>query len=199
MKTMVYKVLAGEHIDWAIDRARELSKRHRALVRFRFNGVTLVASPKTAAHTLRWLWEKRMSEQASQWRQSPAGKASAARRERELATKQRRLDELMAVMDSEIGGGHEPMLRWLAEFAMVADDVEVSCDLPRVREALVAAGFANNQHVGRPKEEFDDPTVMAEYIAGQAISCINYGMGPHPITQLFVDRWLRKHACESAT
>ena len=193
MKTFHYHVPAGEHIDRAIQWACKLAKQHRALIRFDFNGAVLVASPKTAAHTLQWLFAKRTGERASRWRQSPAGQRAAARRKQEVASKSQELADLMDSMERRIARGYASLLHWLDDFTVVADDVAVAADLPRVRNALVALGFVGGQHVGRPKEDFDDAAVLAQYIVGQAISCMDQGMPPHPITTLFVTRWLEAH------
>lgn len=54
MKTHVYRPLGGTHIDTACLHAALMAKANGCLVRFTFNGVRLVASPKKSDVTLHW-------------------------------------------------------------------------------------------------------------------------------------------------
>ena len=58
----------------------------------------------------------------------------------------------------------------------------------RVWRLLTEAGYVGNDCVGMESDAIQsDPHLMARYIAGQVMDCIEAGMAPHPITAKFVE------------
>jgi hypothetical protein len=197
MKTIEYEPLAGSHIDYAIQHAVGFAKHHHARVRMRFNDVTLVATPKTSRDSLRWTFDKTQGESAQHWRTTPRGLASARRRKRELAANQRIVDDLIGELPASLASGLDDTVAWLSRFARVADDCGLRYSKPEIAQALRAAGYTNNQHVGRPQEDFDSSLVTGQWIVGQAINCLEHGMPPHPITRKFAAKYQERKRLES--
>ena len=78
-----------------------------------------------------------------------------------------------------------------APLLVVQPTIEMSETFSKDRLAaqLEAAGYAENEHVGEKPEWFNTRPRMAHYIVGQALNCLRIGMGPHPITGSFVDKY----------
>lgn len=93
----------------------------------------------------------------------------------------------------EVVGDQDALIDWLVDYSGVADFTYVTKDYPTVIAALKAAGYSDNAHVGCPKEDFEDPQIMAEYIVGQAINCMEQRWSPHPgLTERFAEEYKAK-------
>lgn len=189
MKTIEYKPLAGSHIDYAIQHAVGFAKHHRARVRMRFNDITLVATPKTSRHTLRWTFDKLQGESAQHWRTTPRGLASTRRRKAQLACDQQAVDHLIDTLPASIASGLDDTVSWVSRFSQVADDSGLVYSKHEIAKALRDARYIGNQHVGLPEEDFASSRVTGEWIVGQAINCLEHGMPPHPMTQEFAAKY----------
>ncbi len=176
----------GRHIDSVTAEYCKLSKRAKVLIDFDFNGVKLTASPKTSPATLRWAFDNELERKAAAYRNSPEGRAAAQDRNDELIVKQVTIEHLIANMDFST---HDKTMTWLRQFAEVADDVGVSYDKAPIIFNLTIAGYKENDECGRPKEDYSNREIMAKWIAGQALNCLNMGMPPHPITEKFVGEY----------
>jgi hypothetical protein len=97
---------------------------------------------------------------------------------------------MVAVLPS-VAANMDTLIVWLSAFSGVADDCDVTFDHKAVIDILVAAGYVLNAHVGDDPQSFDSRKKLGEWIVGQAISCINHGMGPHLITQMFAEQYFK--------
>ena len=149
---------------------------------FEFSGITVIVRHDDIADDVASAYLKRWDEDARLYRESPEGQAEKARCEQERIERQEKHDACMAGLE-DAAGDQTRLIAWLIEYSGVADDTTIKTDYPSVLTALEAAGYRENAHVtrpGQPKADFTDPSVMAEYVVGQAISALRKGMGPHP-------------------
>lgn len=162
-------------------------------VAFKFNGVDLVVSEGFChLDQLRVAYREGLEEIHRKWAESPEGMAADREYEAECEAAIALHAECMARLPNEVRD-QDALVDWLVEYSNVADLTYVAKDYPAVLAALKAAGYSGNAHVGRPKEDFEDPQVMAEYIVGQAISCMGSGMPPHPgLTEKFAEKYRAK-------
>lgn len=185
-----YSGSPGEHISKSAAKCLEWSRETGDTVRLVFNDVELVVD--STCHTVDSLVElfdyKR--EQAIQaWRASPEGQLSARRDEIRRLEHQTIHDQLMECL-LVTAGDEERLMDWLASYSDAADHVGVEGkDYLRVCSVLEIYGYVAGDCVGLSQAEFENPRVMARYIAGQAICCMQAGMPPHPMTQKFVDQY----------
>jgi len=188
MQTLEYSPSAGTHIGLACKEAVAMAINENAKVKFSFNGVELLARPQHSPADLQAEWDAISNQRAEDYRNSPQGKAAAKRRTEEILRKQRSLNTSLDVL-ADIIGDHDKLMIWLKGVAEDADDIAVTLPKERMIEQLEAAGFVENEHVGEKPEWFNSRPRMAHYIVGQALNCLRRGMGPHPVTGSFVERY----------
>ena len=191
MRVITYDPSPGTHIRNAATKARCMATKNRRPVRFKFNDVVLTATRKTSVDSLLWTFGLVMSQHAQQYRNSRRGREAEARRKQQIIDAQHRVDHLLNTLDASIQNGLDDTVLWLSRFSEVSDDCGVRYSTFDVSQKFVDAGYSENQHVGRPQEDFHDRQTMGEYIVGQAISCLRNGMPPHPITTKFADQYFK--------
>lgn len=151
-------------------------------IAFKFNEVSVIVSQGVTANQVVDAFRSRLKEDSRLYWESPEGKAEKARQEQQRLERQAKHDAIMADLPEAVGD-QTRLIEWLIEYSDVADNINVTKNLSGVIAALEAAGYRENAHVtrpGQPKADFTDPSVMAEYVVGQAISALRKGMGPHP-------------------
>lgn len=189
MKTIDYDPRNGSHIDFECDEIRRIAKERRCLVRMVFNGVRLLAAPKRSARSLRWEWHKLFSEQASKWRQSPQYAAHKCEQEQRRRETQSALDQQMSVLPLATGT-LDALMNWLYLFTPLANTSDdVTYNIAATVDAMEAAGYRENAHVGLAPNDFTTRCVLGGYIAGQAINCLRAGLPPHPVLCGFIEQY----------
>lgn len=190
MKTMTYEPSAGTRIEHACTEAVELAKRNGQTVRFKFNDVELEATPDRQPAAIVDDWRRESDRLAEEYRNSPEGRAEAARRESQITTLKAQADELLSRLDSVLASNsQDQIMDWLKSFAPISDDVSVKFDTSALAVKFEAAGFKENEGVGQEPEWFNTRPRMAGYIVGQVINCLKRGMPPHPVTVSFVEKY----------
>jgi hypothetical protein len=188
MQTLEYSPSAGTHIGYACKEAVAMAMNQQAKVKFSFNGIELEATPESSPPALESAWSAKQEQASKEYRESPKGIAAAKKRTEEIIRKQRSLNTSLEVL-SDIIADHDKLMIWLKGVAEDADDIGVQFSKDRLAAQLEAAGFVENEHVGEKPEWFNSRPRMAHYIVGQALNCLRRGMGPHPVTGSFVDRY----------
>lgn len=166
-----------------------MAMNQKAKVKFSFNGIELEATPESSPPVLESEWSAKQEQATKDYRESPQGIAAAKLRTAEILRKQRSLNTSLDVL-ADIIADQDKLMLWLKSFAQDADDIGVTFSKERLAAQLEAAGYAENEHVGENPEWFSTRPRMARYIVGQALNCLRIGMGPHPITGSFVDKYL---------
>ena len=185
-----YHGCPGEHISKSADKCIEWSRETGDTVRLVFNDVELVVDYKS--HTVDdvvAMYDRASAKKHEEWRASPAGIAYALEAEQRLLEHQTNHDQLMSQL-MDVAGDEERLMSWLSAYSDAADHVGVeNKDFQLVWSILEVHGYVNNDCVGFAESAFENPRVMARYIAGQAISCMRGGMPPHPMTAHFVEKY----------
>lgn len=179
---------AGSHISTACKDAVALAQRMRQPIGFTFNGVPVTVSTEDTAASAERRWSKDCDDRAEAYRNSPAGKAAAENQERSRQRHQREADVLIQMMPG-VAKDRDALLLWVASFTEAVDHVGVKWDMRAVAKALTDAGYKRNHHIGDKPDSFNNRAKTAEYIIGQMLDCIEMGMGPHPITATFVEKY----------
>lgn len=188
MQTLEYSPSAGTHIGFACKEAVAMAMNQKAEVKFSFNGIALEATPESSPPALESEWSAKQEQAAKDYRESPQGIAAAKKRTADIIRKQRSLNTSLEVL-ADIIADNDKLMIWLKGVAEDADDIGVTLPKERMIEQLEAAGFVENEHVGEKPEWFNSRPRMAHYIVGQALNCLRRGMGPHPVTGSFVERY----------
>lgn len=198
MKKMRYKTTAGLHISRACSEASALSKSENGLVRFDFNGVKLVASPKKSTATLIWEFDFTMARQSAPYKTSQAYVDSQNRDRVKAIEINYEINRLVNLLDWSLQR-MDLTIDWVRQFTPLADHVCAKYDKSALKRKLEQAGYKENAHVGRAREDFNDRKVTGEWIIGQVINCISSGIGPHPIAVNFCEKYfsLPSHAAKS--
>lgn len=175
-----------------------MAMNQKAKVKFSFNGIELEATPESSPPALESEWSAKQEQAAKDYRESPRGIAAAKKRTADIIRKQRSLNTSLDVL-ADIIADHDKLMIWLKGVAEDADDIAVTLPKERMIEQLEASGFVENEHVGEKPEWFNIRPRMAHYIVGQALNCLRIGMGPHPITVSFVDKYFALPKADSSS
>jgi hypothetical protein len=185
-----YVPSAGSHIDRACEEACRYAATDNDIVAFTFNGITLVANPKTDWRELSKQYSEKSDQRREDYRKSPEGIAAATQRADDVAKKQKIVSDLIYALPKVLAGGRlDDAITWLKQFTNPADDIEVKFNASEVARSFIAYGWKENDCVGEKPEWFNSKYRMGRYIVGQAINCLKMGMAPHGITLSFIEKY----------
>lgn len=176
------------HIRHACRKALALATSKNRHVHFVFNSIRMKLHKRLPLNHVLRQWDEQMEAGRIRYKNSAKGKAAAEKRTAEIISKQRALNTSLDVL-ADIIADQDKLMLWLKSFAQDADDVGVQFSKERLITQLEAAGYVENKYVGNAPEWFNSRPRMAQYIIGQALSSLYRGMGPHPITGSFVDKY----------
>ncbi len=186
---LVFNPWAGSDITDCIQHALKRAKRDKTNVTIlNFNGIDVTVTPTSDPDAVYAVWRGELDRRADEYRNSPEGRRSAQEAEERKQHCQREVDRLLANVPQEL----DQLVPWLAEFSDVGDHVGVVYDQDALIATLLSYGYAPNAHVTKDKKAVKHWTKQqhGEYIVGQALSCLQHGMPPHPITQNFAEEYL---------
>ena len=171
--------------------ASHLKNRRARAVYFDFNGerqaVTRGESGKSAGNR----WKQRSDTRHYRFQRSRRCKRMKAERAREVAENQAKMDALMAGIGDHLST-QRGAVKFFGDFGFCADN-GAKFNYKALTSAMYEAGYRPGAHVGKPQEAFDNPTIMAEYIAGQVWSmAAQDGPMPWHMCCVFAERWLAK-------
>lgn len=186
---LTYEPSAGERIGHACVEAVRIAKANLQPCVFTFNDIELVADVDSSPSRLIQSWEGQLAQRQAEYRNSPEGKQAAANRIAAIARKQSALDATVAALPKILRTDNHlnAIVKWIKELIDPADDVATKWSPQVVADQLEAAGYQENEHVGRRPEWFNTRSRMGHYLIGQAINCMRRGMPPHPTTYRFIN------------
>lgn len=187
---LTYDPLAGTHIARACREAVAMAITQNQPVEFDFNGVSILAEPSSDPVDLEDQFNAKMEARVQAYRESTDGIAEAQKRVSEVERKQQSINSALSAL-KDIVNDHDKLMLWLKSFAENADDIGVRFDKAKLADEFISAGFCENEHVGQKPDWFSTRPRMAHYIVGQAINCLRHGMGPHPVTASFVEKYFQ--------
>jgi len=193
MKTISMPLYGGTHINSACRDAKHLAVKHRALVRFTFNGIKLVATPKKSVSGLIWEFYFTNERQIAAYKLSAAGRQAEAQRQLEQRAAQTVVDSLWRDIDEALAEGLDTLIAWLNWFIPASDILGVKCDRKALSEKLKAAGYVSNIHAveGGFRGKISK-RVKGEWIVGQVINMIDRVGSIHPHLTSFCQRYLQE-------
>lgn len=180
----------GEHILKSAARCIDMSKTQACLVRLHFNDIELVVDHNMTVDEIAERYDQERELASQRWQQSAEGQQVLREQEAIQQHHQSRHDALMSEL-WDVAGDETKLMDWLYDFSDAADHVGVEGkDFQRVSSVLELHGYVENDCVGWDKCQFENPRIMARYIVGQALNCMkSMNMGPHPMTQTFVEKY----------
>ncbi len=187
---LTYEPLAGHHIKTSCKEAVAMAIKAGRNVSFEFNGIPLIATPQSEPVVLVACYDFESECRRKEYEATPEAMVAKLRREADILERQASCNALLESLPQTLHACPQAEhVAWLKKFATVADDVGVKFDDRSLIPTLESAGYKHNCHVGQPPKWFNTRERMAEYIFGQAISCLKNGMPPHPITISFCDKY----------
>lgn len=194
---LTYETKACPNINDTAKEAITLSANTGKKVRFEFNEVNIIVTPDSEPdQVIESYWTAYRAEETrreQEYRNSPEGKAAAAAREMDIATKLARLNVIVDDLEAILAQGTAATIDWLQEYARLVTDVDNDCSADgrymEVIDKLEEAGY------NREDSTFDDKAiktadVMAKYIVANAIGNIK---GGRPPMTLVIDRWANEY------
>lgn len=180
----------GEHVSQSAQNCIQLSEARGCPVRLNFNDIELEVDSSMSVEQVLEAYDQAWADRSARYWASAEGQQALKEQEEIRLHHQSRHDALMAEL-WDVAGDESKLMDWLSDFSDAADHVGVEGkDFQRVSSVLELHGYVDNDCVGWDKSQFEDPRVMARYIAGQALNCMKQmNMGPHPVTQNFVEKY----------
>ena len=182
-----FQPTAGLDIHYACDKAVAMANQGNDSVSFNFNGVAMVVAPGETAEAAVGRWWAQYEKNAEAYRNSPEGRAAKAAAEAREARCQRETTDLIARLPNVVRSLPD-LVRWCMALSQSAGHVGIVWKPNEVADAIEAAGWKANAHVGRPKEDFDDQTIMGEWLVGQSIDGLRRGLPPHQVIIGFAEK-----------
>lgn len=183
-----YEPMAGDWIDNACQEAVKLAIENGDTVTFKFNDIEMTAGPGDDPALLSRFFSQESARRYEEYQRSPQGIAAAEERRCRLHQSQIRMDALMDDMKATFDTGLDGVVDWLSQYTPLADDNGVSARINIVHNALLAAGYINNEYTGDAFVK-GDKRIVGRYIVGQAINCMERGMPPHPMLVSFAEQY----------
>lgn len=183
-----FRTQPGDYLPKVVERVVARANERGTPVRLEFNGIVLVVAPGRTAEDVVEEWERERSASVTAYRESPAGKRADAEAAAGLAQVQSEHDRLTAIPIATLS--ESDLIGWLEQYADAVDYIGVwGRDYGAVADALEAAAYKQNDAMGLPISEYNNPRVMARYIVGQAIDCLRKGLPPHPVIHNFASKY----------
>lgn len=157
-----------------------------------FNETEIVADRTSTAEALCEQWERKQQEAAVAYRNSPEGKAAAAKREAAVLAAQETHDRLVRDLATLDFKNDVAVLDWLCAIQDSTDHVSVAVDKRAIIAAFDAAGFKPSVNCG-PAFKADDRDNVFRYIVGQALDGLQ-SVAIHGIIHKFAGDWKAKFA-----
>jgi hypothetical protein len=179
----------GGHIVYVCAEAQRIANAVGVRVKFEFNGATVVARPYvTNPDFLYKSWDIEMQRRRQDYLSSDEYRQYKAEQEANNKRDQAIIDGLLLTLPEAVND-RVTLLKWLRDYTTVADNASLTTQLNNVNMTLKSAGYVAGAYVGQ-KELIDaDKNVHADYIIGQAMSCMDSGLPPHPILISFVNKF----------
>ncbi|NNM75098.1 hypothetical protein [Enterovirga aerilata] len=153
-----------------------------------FNGIDIRACGSSDSAEIVRQWRAESDRQDEAYRQSPEGRAAAARSAAEVEELQERHDALVHELASIHPADHVALLDWLCRLQPCSDRVGVRVDSDTIVKVLEQAGYRANANVG-PAYRPDDRENVFRYLVGQALDGLKNGPAIHPILLKFAAEW----------
>jgi hypothetical protein len=183
-KKPTYEPSVGEHLDEAIESAKEEATRHGEPVSMTFNGIKLSIASDSKKEDVVTRYHAEQDKKAEEYHNSPEGKAAAEKYRQQNDRDQQRITSLVQSLPDAIKSGEAAVVKWVGDFSEVNDNINMNYDKVAIAEALKAAGYKNNGRVGDPEVK-TNPTAFAEWLVGLAINNLEAGIPIHPIAEKF--------------
>lgn len=181
------EVNPGDHIDFYAMRVSQAALESDVVMDF--NGVELVV-PKGEYNSsdIVEMWKKLRTELSEKYKNSPEGKAAAEASIKDIAEKQRQIDELTNQLDTLDFSNTEKVLDWCAAFQSPSDRIDTKRDKEKILNKFAENGYLPNVNLGSEyKPENKDNS--ARYLIGQALDGIKQIGAIHQVFHKFYDEW----------
>ncbi len=185
--SIFYEATIGSNITNVAAECSYLASETGWTVKFEFNGTNNTVKPGDSPETIEAGFMAAIEQSRLDYANSPEGKLREQQRQQEIAARQKCANELINSLP-DVLADLDKLLSWLTAWMDATDDVGVKVDQVEVASKLESV-WKCNAHVGKDKSEFTNKKVMGEYLVGQAISCMQNGMPPHPVLKKFVETY----------
>lgn len=177
----------GQSIDNAAIQLCAAAAEHGEAVG-KFNDVELHAASGYAPTAIVSFYNEECERRAEAYRNSPEGKAAAAKSDRERASLQMKHDKLMARLPSLKWSSDADVLDWLCDMQPCTDRVGVIVRRSTIVQAFEKHGFKAGENTGADYKDGDRAN-MFRYLVGQALDGLKNGPAIHPILLKFSSEW----------
>lgn len=200
MKIVNMDVLAGTSINVAaadaLDIIRILEVEDvECFVEFKFNGQKMVVKKGDKVAEIADKYMKSLDEASEAHKNSPKGKAEAKRWAAELLYDQKKYDHLVSKLSGINLKNPEAAVRWLAQFAGVADNVNIKkVSTEKILRHFELAGYRASMNATRKGEASivwqrrNSRPRQLQWLVRQGMSSIKMLGSPHPMLMTFAER-----------
>jgi len=184
------EVNPGDHIDFYADRVAQAALESDVVMDF--SGVEFVVTKgKYNSSDIVEKWEKIRAELFEKYKNSPEGKAAAEASARDIAEKQKQIDELTNQLDILDFSNTEKVLDWCAAFQSPSDRIDTKRDKEKILNKFAENGYLPNVNLGSEYKP-EDKDNSARYLIGQALDGIKQIGAIHQVFHKFYDEWKAK-------
>lgn len=181
--------IIGQDIKETIAKAFLFLNDHPTGVYFQFNGIRVEVTSETTPASVFQKWKDDSEESYQAYLRSDESKKRDLERATRANENQRILDQ--ARQEAEILDltNMDHALSWVNQWYNAADDVDVKWSPSEMQSYLTNSGWKAGDCVGHPDVK-TDKVIMGRWLLGQAMSCMNSMMPPHPVFGTFYEKYL---------
>jgi len=186
---IVYKPTAGCSIDRAAEESLQIAEKNvDKKVTFRFNGIDVIVNYWNTVETIVNQFNTLQEAKIASYRSSPLYRKVQEEQRIKIKALQDKVDYLLEHLRFT-KGNELALINWLGEFAAIADNMLLVYNKSKLAAQLISFGYTDNAFLGLPKESYNNKTILAGWLVGQAINQLKLGMPPHPMLSSWCDKY----------
>lgn len=156
-----------------------------------FNDIVLTANRGDAPEAVVSWFTAECERRSEAYRNSPEGRAAAAKQDQRRRETQGKHDALMDSLPRVDMADAGAVLAWLEAMQEPSDHINVVVDKRAILDTFAAAGYLPGVNCG-PAYRADDRDNSLRYLVGQALDGLANGPAIHPIFHKFAGDWRSK-------
>jgi hypothetical protein len=180
---------AGMHLDNAA-KLRVAAAAEHGEARGMFNDIELTAAAGVSPDTIVKSFHDQSEARSEAWRNSPEGKAYAAKQAAEIATAQDKHDDMVRALPNLDFKNGAAVLDWLCDIQGATDRVGVAVDKDAILATFAAHGFHPGVNCGDAFKADDRENVL-RWLVGQALDGLQH-VAIHGVIHKFAADWKAK-------
>lgn len=188
-----YRTSAGQHLARAAEEMVVLAKFTKRPCSTDFNGIELTATHESNADAIVDFYHHASERRAEEYRNSPEGKAAAAKALARKRALQLQMNSAMAELPKLDLSNLGEVIAWFGKIQPPSDRIDIKTPVEKIIPLFEEAGYVANANCGGEYDE-NDMENAGRYLVGQALAGLKEMGAIHQIYPHFEQQWRERFA-----